>query len=92
MSAATPRSDGQRMSHQRYVGYVANESGPVIPLEFARDLERELDSETKYHERVRVIEAENARLRRIAELASDAVEAGAIDECYLLLLRDAINM
>ena len=41
--------------------------------------------------------AANARLiaaapemLRVVQLASDAVEAGAIDECYLSLLRDAI--
>ena len=30
-------------------------------------------------------------LLRVAQLASDAVDAGAIDECYLSLLRDAIS-
>lgn len=34
---------------------------------------------------------ENARLRRIESLARDAVEAGAVDECYLSLLRDALG-
>ena len=29
-------------------------------------------------------------LLRVAELARDAVDAGAIDECYLSLLRDAL--
>ena len=29
-------------------------------------------------------------LLRVAQLASDAVDAGAMDECYLSLLRDAI--
>ena len=39
----------------------------------------------------RDLERENNRLHRVAKLARDAVEAGAIDECYLSLLRDALD-
>ena len=42
-------------------------------------------------ERVIELELENAALRKVADLASDAVESGAIDECYLSLLCDAIS-
>lgn len=38
-----------------------------------------------------LIVQELRRLRRVEQLARDAVEAGAIDECYLSLLRDAIG-
>jgi hypothetical protein len=35
--------------------------------------------------------SEVSRLQKVAELARDAVEAGAVDECYLSLLRDAVS-
>ena len=35
--------------------------------------------------------AEVSRLQRVADLARDAVESGAVDECYLSLLRDAVS-
>ena len=55
-------------------------SETYVHAAFARELEREL-AEAK---------AENARLRRVADLARDAVESGAIDEIYLSLLRDEL--
>lgn len=36
-------------------------------------------------------ERENARMKRVVGLARDAVESGAVDECYLSLLRDAVS-
>ena len=39
----------------------------------------------------RGLEIENARMKRVVSLARDAVESGAVDECYLSLLRDAVS-
>jgi len=39
----------------------------------------------------RELERENAQMKRVVGLARDAVESGAVDECYLSLLRDAVS-
>lgn len=77
---------------------------PRTDADFARELQREnarllvetarlqmeLDASCNAEE-LRQVRAENALLRRVAQLAADAVESGAIDECYLSLLRDAFE-
>jgi hypothetical protein len=37
------------------------------------------------------LERENELLTRVVDLARDAVESGAVEECYLSLMRDAID-
>jgi hypothetical protein len=78
------------------------QNGDASCMFVLREIERELDvlanlrdeavdNNRRLVKEQRELERENALLKRVAQLARDAVEAGAVDECYLSLLRDAVS-
>jgi hypothetical protein len=83
----TPRTDGitgffvDGSGIKKGDEFYIDPNGPFVFASFARELERELASETKwaheYHERVKELEDENARLRAIFPRILVALKSGA---------------
>lgn len=81
------------MSHTPRTDEAIRKLPPAL-AKLARELEREntvLREWVEHHAtHADDLIMQNAKLSRITRLAYAAVEAGAIDECYLSLLRNAI--
>jgi hypothetical protein len=81
-------SDTPRTEDAKFSGIHAHPDEEYVDADFARELERELASETKwaheYHEKVKELEAENARLSKIIHEAYQPLAKcfhGEWDEC-----------
>lgn len=94
-----PRTDEREESTE--VEQLTYKNEAKAAWRFARVLERELVEAKAENARLRVYneqaeaaaaqhKSENARLQRVADLARDAVESGAVLECYLSLLNEAL--